>query len=280
MATSIGTVDSCQKRRRRKLKWNRHGWKTNLSTSASCRFSLISSSSWSVLAVLTSSIALLLSGTQTVTLVDSFGIPDPVVHFGVGAVAGGVGAIVAFPFEYIKTQMQTEYGKAKWKNGMDAFIDIITSESDGNGGGGGPLQLYKGLGVQLLGIAPEKGIKHGVNDVLAATFVTATGSFPVWGQILSGAVAGACQVVVSSPLEVMKVGLQTSDMTLEKVWIQVGGVRGLYRGSQACIVRDVLWTAICFPLYTLWVHQSVPSECMVGAMNDNTLRCTESDLSH
>lgn len=193
------------------------------------------------------------------TTAAAFGIPDPVVHFGIGAVAGGVGAFVAFPFEYVKTQMQTEYGKARWKNGYHAFVDILTS--DPNDDEGGPLRLYKGLGVQLIGIAPEKGIKHGVNDVLASTFVTTMGTFPLWGQILSGAAAGACQVVVSSPLEVMKVGLQTSDMTIDKVWDQVGGTRGMYRGAQACIVRDVLWTAICFPLYTMWVHQSVPSEC-------------------
>jgi solute carrier family 25 (mitochondrial aspartate/glutamate transporter), member 12/13 len=77
--------------------------------------------------------------------------------------------------------------------------------------------------------------------VLASHFVTTTGSFPLWGQVLSGAVAGACQVVASSPLEVMKVGLQTSGMTVDQVWNEVGGVRGLFRGPpQACILRDVL----------------------------------------
>lgn len=249
---SISTTMTSRSRRRRRQQHHHHHMRS-------------SSSSLLVLAsILTLSVfqsrPFSYDSTTTTTTVDSFCIPDPVVHFGVGAVAGGTGAFVAFPFEYIKTQMQTEYGQARWKNGMEAFVDIVTSSSSDPIYGGGPLQLYKGLGVQLLGIAPEKGIKMGVNDVLASTFLSSMGYFPLWGQVLSGAMAGACQVVASSPLEVMKVGLQTSGMTLEEVWTDVGGIRGLFRGAQACMLRDILWTAICFPLYTLWVHQSVPSK--------------------
>eukprot|EP00539_Tryblionella_compressa_P008376 CAMPEP_0178762118 /NCGR_PEP_ID=MMETSP0744-20121128/16368_1 /TAXON_ID=913974 /ORGANISM="Nitzschia punctata, Strain CCMP561" /LENGTH=220 /DNA_ID=CAMNT_0020416767 /DNA_START=87 /DNA_END=749 /DNA_ORIENTATION=+ len=81
------------------------------------------------------------------------------------------------------------------------------------------------------------------------------GAFPLWAQILSGGLAGACQVVASSPLEVMKVGLQTSNKTMTEVWDQVGGIPGLFRGAEACIFRDVVFTAICFPLYTYLLQQ-------------------------
>ena len=135
-------------------------------------------------------------------------VPDPVIHFSIGAVAGGFGAVAAYPFDYVKSQMQTELGKQKYKNGWDAFSQTLQDN---------PFHLYKGVGVQVLGIAPEKGIKLGVNDVLHTTFVSSLGIFPIWGQIMSGAVAGACQVVASSPLEVLKVGLQTSDLTFPQV---------------------------------------------------------------
>ena len=183
--------------------------------------------------------------------VRSLHIPDPIIHFSVGAVAGGAGAVAAYPFDYIKSQMQTEYGKETYDSGVDAFVDTVQRN---------PLNLYKGVGVQVLGIAPEKGIKLGVNDVLATWFYASMGAFPIWGQIVSGGVAGACQVVASSPLEVLKVGLQTSDMTFEQVWEEVGGIKGLFRGAEACIFRDVLFTAICFPLYTYWVGAGVSSE--------------------
>jgi solute carrier family 25 aspartate/glutamate transporter 12/13 len=187
-------------------------------------------------------LVLLLSITSTITTATSaWIIPDPIVHFSVGAVAGGAGAFAAYPLDYLKSQMQTEHGKETYQNGWDCFLDTVRKN---------PLLLYKGVGVQLMGIAPEKGIKLGVNDMLATTFMTSSlGSFPLWGQVLSGGVAGACQVVASSPLEVLKVGLQTSDKSLAQVWQQVGGVKGLFRGGQACMARDIVWTAICFPLY-------------------------------
>ena len=174
-----------------------------------------------------------------------FVVPDPIIHFSVGAVAGGAGAVAAYPFDYIKSQMQTEYGRETYDNGLEAFFTTVQKN---------PLQLYKGVGVQVLGIAPEKGIKLGVNDLLQATSMSSLGSFPLWAQIVSGGISGACQVIASSPLEVMKVGLQTSDMSIQEVWTKVGGASGLFRGAEACILRDVLFTAICFPLYSALVH--------------------------
>jgi len=180
-------------------------------------------------------------------------VPDPVLHFSVGAVAGGAGAVAAYPFDYVKSQLQTSQGKLKYKTGMDVAIDTLQNSPRG------VLQFYKGVGVQVLGIAPEKGIKLGVNDVLATmSRQSFGGAFPLWAQILSGGLAGACQVVASSPLEVMKVGLQTSNKTMTEVWDQVGGIPGLFRGAEACIFRDVVFTAICFPLYTYLLQQGVP----------------------
>ena len=166
---------------------------------------------------------------------------EPLLHFSTGAIAGGIGAVVAYPCDYIKSQLQTEHGKDKYKgNGWDCFVETIQEN---------PLKLYRGVTVQVIGIAPEKGIKLGVNDVLSSYSYSNLGGFPLEIQILSGAVSGFCQVIASSPLEVLKVGLQTSNQSFEDVWISVGGYKGLFRGASACICRDVIFTAICFPLY-------------------------------
>lgn len=204
----------------------------------------------------------------------AWGVPDPVVHFGVGAVAGAAGAVAAYPFDYIKSQMQAKESSSdsstagltetsnssshrQWENGYEAFIDIVSER--------GPLQLYKGVGVQVAGIAPEKGIKLGVNDVLTTAFQTANnGAFPLWCQVISGATAGACQVLASSPLEVLKVGLQTSERDLQQVWSDIGGFGGLFRGAEACIARDVLFTAVCFPLYNYLVESDTPRKFRVN----------------
>ncbi|KAG7372715.1 mitochondrial carrier protein [Nitzschia inconspicua] len=195
------------------------------------------------------SLMLLLAAT-TLTYTNAFAVPDPVLHFGIGAVAGGMGAVAAYPCDYIKSQLQTEYGKVKYKNGWHALCETFQEN---------PLHLYKGVGVQILGIAPEKGIKLGVNDVLASASQDYFHEFPLWAQVCSGGISGFCQVVASSPLEVLKVGLQTSNMTFVEVWQQVGGVHGLFRGAEACIARDVIFTAICFPLYAHLVAEGVPT---------------------
>ena len=172
--------------------------------------------------------------------------------------AGGAGAAAAYPLDYIKAQLQTETGKEKYKNnGLEVLRDILKKN---------PFLLYKGGGLQVLGMAPRQGIKLGINDVLHTAFISSLGTVPVWGQIVSGAAAGACQGVVSSPIEVLKTGLQTSDMTLEEVWKEVGGYEGLFRGTNACVVRDSVFSAVCFPLYAYFIHQDVPG-FLAGAMS-------------
>jgi Mitochondrial carrier protein len=210
--------------------------------------------------------------------VSAFSI-DPILHFGAGAVAGGVGAVAAYPFDYVKSQLQTPYGKERWGPGGTKTAEGESVGGGGAGGGGlqcawdtlveyGPQRFYKGVTIQVLGIAPEKGIKLGVNDVLKHICLGEFGGhFPLWAQIIAGATAGACQTTASSPLEVMKVGLQTSNKTIAQVWNDIGGAQGLYRGADACLVRDVVWTAVCFPLYAYWVDDCSISTFVAGAMS-------------
>jgi len=173
--------------------------------------------------------------------VASLMVPAPMVHFSLGAVAGAAGAVAAYPFDYIKSQMQTEEGKAKYKNGADALCKIGLKD---------PTQLFRGVKVQVVGIAPEKAIKLGMNNMINTMILVNLGHLPLWGEILAGSIAGASQVVATSPLEVLKTGLQTSDMTIPELMKEIGGIKGLFRGVEACIVRDVIFTAVLFPVYT------------------------------
>jgi len=86
--------------------------------------------------------------------------------------------------------------------------------------------------------------------------------FPL--EILSGAGAGASQVVVTNPLEVVKIRLQMQGET--ETMLRAAGkvppprktaldivkelkLAGLYRGTTACLLRDVPFSAIYFPAY-------------------------------
>lgn len=65
-----------------------------------------------------------------------------------------------------------------YRNSFDCFKKVIRHE--------GLLGLYKGLTVQLLGVAPEKAIKLTVNDFSRDKFMQSYGYLPLHGEIISG----------------------------------------------------------------------------------------------
>ena len=171
-------------------------------------------------------------------------VPPSVVHTACGFVAGSAGAIAAYPIDFVKSQLQTEKGRAKYKSGIDAAVDIVKHEP------GGVFALYRGVGVNIVGIAPEKTIKLSVNNaVRAAIRAHFQGTLPLFGEVIAGGFAGMTQVTVTNPLEVVKVRMQTSDMTLKEVLGQLKSFGDFYQGAGACVVRDVMFSAILFPLY-------------------------------
>ena len=72
---------------------------------------------------------------------------------------------------------------------------------------------------------------------------------PFFGEVVAGGFAGMTQVSVTNPLEVVKVRMQTSEMTLKEVLGQLKSFGDFYQGAGACVARDVMFSAILFPLY-------------------------------
>lgn len=70
--------------------------------------------------------------------------------------------------------------------------------------------MYKGLGPQLVGVAPEKAIKLVMNDLMRKAFGSdqTKGMLYMPLEILAGSCAGASQVVFTNPLEIVKIRLQ------------------------------------------------------------------------
>lgn len=65
------------------------------------------------------------------------------------------GATAVYPIDLVKTRMQnqrtTMVGEIMYKNSWDCFKKVLRFEGFGG--------LYRGLGPQLVGVAPEKAIK-------------------------------------------------------------------------------------------------------------------------
>jgi solute carrier family 25 aspartate/glutamate transporter 12/13 len=168
-------------------------------------------------------------------------VPAAIVHTAVGAVAGSAGAFAAYPIDYVKSQLQTEEGRAKYSGGFEAAIDICRTY--------GPFALYRGVLVNVIGVAPEKTVKLGANDFLRVALTAHFGYLPLAGEIVAGGFAGMTQVIVTNPLEVVKVKMQTSNMTVKEVMKQINGLSDLYQGADACIARDMVFSAFLFPSY-------------------------------
>ena len=171
-----------------------------------------------------------------------FPLPPPfVISTTIGAVAGAVGAFAVYPIDYIKTQMQSSQG-SQYTDGFDAARKIVSK--------GSVRALYRGCGTQVAGVAPEKTVKLLVNDAVRNALTASLGCLPLWAEVVAGSTAGACQVLVTNPLEVVKVGLQTqTDLSAEQL-IRELGVGGLWNGATACVVRDASFSAILFPCYS------------------------------
>uniref|UniRef100_A0A8W7PQY3 EF-hand domain-containing protein n=1 Tax=Anopheles coluzzii TaxID=1518534 RepID=A0A8W7PQY3_ANOCL len=150
-------------------------------------------------------------------------------RFTLGSVAGAVGATAVYPIDLVKTRMQNQrtgsfIGEVAYRNSWDCCKKVIRHE--------GFLGLYRGLVPQLMGVAPEKAIKLTVNDF-----------------------AGGSQVIFTNPLEIVKIRLQVAGEIAGGAKVRALsvvrelGLFGLYKGARACLLRDVPFSAIYFPMY-------------------------------
>jgi len=177
-------------------------------------------------------------------------------HFGIGSVAGAIGATTVYPIDLVKTRMQNQRkvasGKILYRNSWDCCRQVIRNE--------GFFGLYRGLLPQLIGVAPEKAIKLTVNDLMRSLFKDPSGNLAVPAEALAGGLAGMSQVIFTNPLEIVKIRLQVQGEAARLVpghvrtgavqIVQELGLKGLYKGSRACFLRDIPFSAIYFTAYS------------------------------
>ncbi|SCV68860.1 BQ2448_981 [Microbotryum intermedium] len=175
-------------------------------------------------------------------------------YFGLGGIAGALGATFVYPIDVVKTRMQNQrskvVGELLYNNSIDCFKKVYKNE--------GLFGFYRGLPPQLIGVAPEKAIKLTVNDLVRGYATNKeTGRISVPWELLAGGAAGGCQVIFTNPLEIVKIRLQMQGQTAVPGAVRQGagqiikslGLIGLYQGSIACLCRDVPFSAIYFPAY-------------------------------
>ena len=178
-------------------------------------------------------------------------------HFALGSIAGAFGAFMVYPIDLVKTRMQNQrsgrIGQRLYDNSIDCARKVVRNE--------GFRGLYSGVLPQLVGVAPEKAIKLTVNDLVRGKFSDPkTGAIDYKYELLAGGSAGACQVIFTNPLEIVKIRLQIQGEMAKQgnapkrsaMWIVRNlGLVGLYKGASACLLRDGKLPFLCFLQYLI-----------------------------
>ena len=169
--------------------------------------------------------------------------------------SGLLGAGTVYPLDLIKTRMMNQRHSKEMLSRRHAYHDTMdcvrkTIKYEGLGG------FWRGIGLYLLYVSPEKAIKLATNDFVRDKISeTNHGHVSVLGEMLAGACSGMVNVFFSNPLEMVKIRLQVagaySTLTSETTWsvLRDLGVSNMYRGASACMIRDVTFCTVYFPAY-------------------------------
>jgi solute carrier family 25 aspartate/glutamate transporter 12/13 len=152
-----------------------------------------------------------------------------------GIISGYIGAYVVYPIDLIKTRVQNQ--NQNNSNNLEFIKNIIKKEGYKN--------LYKGSMIQLMGVGPEKAIKLHVNN-----YVSSKMKENEYNKIISGSLAGMSQVVITNPIERIKIQFQMNiNQNILHTIKTIGGFKQLYKGSSLCFLRDIPFSGIYFPTY-------------------------------
>uniref|UniRef100_A0A8C7RVF2 Mitochondrial glutamate carrier 2 n=1 Tax=Oncorhynchus mykiss TaxID=8022 RepID=A0A8C7RVF2_ONCMY len=171
-----------------------------------------------------------------------------------GGIAGIVGVTCVFPIDLVKTRLQNQrQGHQIYKNMLDCLVKTVRSE--------GYFGMYRGAAVNLTLVTPEKAIKLAANDFFRQHLSKNGKGLTVFKEMLAGCGAGICQVVITTPMEMLKIQLQdagrlaaqqrmaVSATQIARDLLHTQGIQGLYKGLGATLMRDVPFSMVYFPLF-------------------------------
>ncbi|XP_045873115.1 mitochondrial glutamate carrier 1 [Meles meles] len=194
-----------------------------------------------------------------------------------GGIAGLIGVTCVFPIDLAKTRLQNQQnGQRLYSSMSDCLIKTIRSE--------GYFGMYRGAAVNLTLVTPEKAIKLAANDFFRYQLSKDGQKLTLAKEMLAGCGAGTCQVIVTTPMEMLKIQLQDAGRIaaqkkildaqarlsaqggaqpsveapatprptatqLTRDLLRTRGIAGLYKGLGATLLRDVPFSIVYFPLF-------------------------------
>lgn len=126
--------------------------------------------------------------------------PSTAIELSLGAVAGALAQLFTIPVAVVTTRQQTQ-SKDKRKGMVDTAREVIEGED-------GVFGLWRGLKASLV-LVINPAITYGAYERLKQTLFPGKTSLKPWEAFALGAMSKALATLVTQPLIVAKVGLQS-----------------------------------------------------------------------
>ncbi|KAK7192839.1 hypothetical protein DPSP01_012950 [Paraphaeosphaeria sporulosa] len=160
-----------------------------------------------------------------------------------GAVGGVAQVLIGQPFDIVKVRLQTT---SQYSGALDAATKIYKNE--------GALAFYKGTLTPLIGIGACVSVQFGGFHYARRAFEarnlekTGSGDLSYSQYYAAGAFAGITNTVLSSPIEHIRIRLQTQPHGAARLYngpidcikklTAHEGIRGVYRGTAVTFLRE------------------------------------------
>ena len=165
------------------------------------------------------------------------------------------GATVVYPIDKLKTRVQL-VPKSDTRGLYRIISDIVKLE--------GPTYLFRGISAQLAGVPFVKGCSLATNNFMRHNvFGEGIGQkkkLEAWEEVVAGTATGIVTSIMYTPSERVKIMMQTQGMpggmpkgtsltdTVKSV-VQKSGVKELWRGFNATLLREIPFCTINYTTY-------------------------------
>lgn len=210
---------------------------------------------------------------------------NPFEYFVSGGFGGVVTCIVGHPFDTVKVRLQTQPTpkpgeKPQFTGTWDCISKTIRNE--------GFFGLYKGIQAPLTGIVPMFAVSFGAFGVGKRIFKADINPESGSRIFAAGAFSAFFMTIVTTPVERVKCLLQIQQGTGDKKYdgmidcarklYKEGGIRSLYKGTVATLLRDMPASGTYFMTYGLMTtkltpkgeNTSIPLSIFAGGMSGIT----------
>jgi len=179
------------------------------------------------------------------------------VQVACGALAGAGSLCIVYPLDYARTRLAADVGDKK--RDFNGLWDCLRKTASGTKG---PLALYNGFGVSVLGIIPYRGVYFGMFDTLNSLNPYSQGNGPLAliSRFGCAQTTAICAGYASYPFDTVRRRLQMQSDKPKEQWLYKGtadcfkkvaqteGMPAFFKGAGANAIRTV-GSALVLVLY-------------------------------